>query len=127
MGCELRQLRAVDEIPWHGDDTADEPAFHVHGRLPAGARALLPARRHLRGAGVVPAVRARVGVFPAVLLELSGLVSGAAMAGAATPVRRSSPVRCAPLRPRRTYHWRQWLSATPSSTKPNTKIDPGNV
>jgi hypothetical protein len=35
-------------------------------------------------------------------------------------------VRLVPLWPGWDYHWRQWLSATPSSTKPNTKTDPGN-
>src|SRR5215472_16507996 len=71
MGRQFRQLRAAVEIPLLRDLSANEPALHLHGRLAARARALLPARRHACGGRLVPAGRARARVFEAVLLELS--------------------------------------------------------
>src|SRR6516165_5388488 len=71
MGRQFRQLCAAVEIPLLRDLPADEPALHLHGGLPARARALLSARRHACGGRMVPAGRARARVFEAVLLELS--------------------------------------------------------
>src|SRR6516164_4168577 len=72
-GRELRQLRTAVEIPQLRDVPADEPPFHLHRRLAARARALLPARRHPCGAGLVPERRARARDFEAVLLELNAV------------------------------------------------------
>src|SRR5262249_28584120 len=65
MGRQFRQLRAAVEIPLLRALSADEPALHLHGRLAARARALLPARRHACGGRLVPAGRARARVLEA--------------------------------------------------------------
>src|SRR5262249_40895743 len=83
MGRQFRQLRAAVEIPLLRDLSADEPALHLHGRLAARARALLPARRHACGGRLVPAGRARARVLEAGLLELSA--RGAACAAGRNP------------------------------------------
>src|SRR5262249_37609627 len=46
MGRQFRQLRAAVEIPLLRDLSADESALHLHGRLAARARALLPPQTH---------------------------------------------------------------------------------
>jgi len=91
MGRQFRQLRAAVEIPLLRDLSADEPALHLHGRLAARARALLPARRHACGGRLVPASRARARVFEAVLLELSARRPEARMARSGMRALRPAP------------------------------------
>ena len=54
MGRQLRQLRAAVEVSFIRDLSADEPAFHLHGWLAAGARAVLSARRQHAPQGWYP-------------------------------------------------------------------------
>src|SRR6516164_6432684 len=91
MGRQFRQLRAAVEIPLLRDLSADEPALHLHGRLAARARALLPARRHACGGRLVSASRARARVFEAVLLELSARRPEARMARSGMRALRPAP------------------------------------
>jgi Calcineurin-like phosphoesterase len=44
MGRQLRQLRAIVEVSFHGDLPADEPPLHLHGGLQTRTRAVLPSR-----------------------------------------------------------------------------------
>src|SRR5450756_43862 len=67
MGYPFRQLCAVVEISFLRDLAADEPALHLHVRLPAGAGAVLSARRIPCPAGLVRPGRTGAGVEQAVL------------------------------------------------------------
>src|SRR5262249_58163088 len=72
MGVQPPRPPPYDECALPPDPPpADEPPFHLHRRLAARARALLPTRRHPRGAGLAPERRARARDLEAVLLELN--------------------------------------------------------
>src|SRR5262245_44862711 len=71
MGRDLRELRAALQIPFLPDLSADEPPLCLHVGLAPRAGALLSARRHPCGAGLVPERRARRRALQAVRAGLT--------------------------------------------------------
>src|SRR5262249_42612075 len=71
MGRHLRELRAALQIPFLRDVSADEPPLCLHDRITPRPGALLSARRHPCGAGLVPERRARRRALQAVRAELT--------------------------------------------------------
>src|SRR5262245_41489404 len=73
MGRDLCELRAALQIPFLRDVSADEPPLCLYVGLAPRARALLSARRHPCGAGLVPERRACRRALQAVRAELTGI------------------------------------------------------
>src|SRR5262245_65526083 len=71
MGRDLRELRAALQIPFLRDVSADEPPLCLHVGIAPRTGALLSARRHPCGAGLVPERRARRRALQAVRAELT--------------------------------------------------------